>query len=379
TVDTNLLETETAQCFACQAPVTVDEQRSPLYVVGEHCPKCYSQPAESMEPLLAERRKTLRDVVTPLPGAAPYVNRRPVKVPQRYDGYRALDFLDRLLPHKGRDFWRRAIEEGQMTCGDAPVDVDTPVRAGERLDHLLPGTVEPDVDPGILFLYEDSAILVIDKPAPLPMHPGGRFNRNTLSAILERVLGPVVPRAAHRLDANTTGLVILTKSRRFAAAVQPQFERGEVEKAYLARVHGHPEKDCFECKAPISIRPIQGGGRSIDPAGLPAHTRFEVVERHADDTATLSVRPLTGRTHQIRLHLWHLGLPICGDTLYLPGGELGQVQTRGVGDPPLCLHARRLTFTHPKTRRRVTFEADAPAWSRVSPLAQGEAGRLHLG
>ncbi|MEO1367370.1 MAG: pseudouridine synthase, partial [Acidobacteriota bacterium] len=364
TVDATLRETATAQCFACQAPVTVEDQRSPRYAVGEYCPRCYAQPEESMESLLAERRQALRRLVTPLPGSEPYENRRPVKVPQRYDGYPALDFLDQLLPHKGRDFWRRAIEAGQMTRGGAPVQVETAVRAGERLDHVLPGTVEPDVDPGIRFLYEDSAILVVDKPAPLPMHPGGRFNRNTLSGLLEGVLAPLVPRAAHRLDANTTGVVVLSKSRRFAAVVQPQFERGEVEKIYLARVHGHPEADRFESTARISKKPVDGGGRAIDPAaGHSAHTRFEVIGRHPDGTATLAVRPLTGRTHQIRLHLWHLGLPICGDAVYRASGELGRTQTRAVGDPPLCLHHRRIAFTHPKTRERVSFEAAAPPWA----------------
>ncbi|MEM1178446.1 MAG: sulfurtransferase [Acidobacteriota bacterium] len=357
TLDASLSETDTEQCFACQAPVTVEQQASPRYVVGEYCPRCYSQPDEVLETRLAERRERLKEVTAPLPGAQPYTNVRPINVPQRCDRYTALDALDHLLPHKGRAFWRELFQAGHLQRNGAPLAADAEVRAGQRIDHLLPDTVEPDVDPDIEFLFEDSAILVIAKPAPLPMHPGGRFNRNTLSHILGRVLSPAVPRPAHRLDAHTSGVVVFTKSRRYAAALQPQFERGQVEKTYLARVHGHPDSDAFECTAPITKRAIHGGARAIDPAGLPSHTRFEVVTRHQDGTAIVKALPRTGRTHQIRLHLQHLGHPILGDPLY---GPKAPAPANG---PTLCLHAQRLEFVHPKTRERVAFEVPAPTWA----------------
>ena len=365
-VDSSLSETETTQCFACQAALTAELQRSPLYVVGEHCPQCFTQPADAMSKLLLERQEKLRQVATPLPGSEAYVNYRPMNVPQRCDGFTVLDFLDNLHPHKGRDFWQLVCREERMHYKHAPIAADTVVRAGQRLEHVLPGTLEPDVNADIRFLYEDSAIIVIEKPAPLPMHPCGRFNRNTLSHLLEQVYLPLKPRAAHRLDANTSGLVVLTKTRKLASLVQSQFERGEVEKTYLARVHGHPEQDQFDCDASIASEPTQAGGRAIDPAGLCAKTHFEVVARHTDETAIVIARPLTGRTNQIRLHLWHLGFPICGDTIYLPNRERGRVQTRGVDDNPLCLHALRLAFTHPKTRERIEFESTPPPWSEAT-------------
>jgi len=211
--------------------------------------------------------------------------------------------------------------------------------------------------------------LVINKPAPLPIHPSGRFNRNTLQAILQTVYHPQKPRPAHRLDANTTGLVVFTRTRHFAKFVQPQFERGDVEKTYLARVMGHPPQDTFFCDAPIGEEPVNAGARQVDTEnGLPARTEFRVIRRDPDGTALLEARPLTGRTNQIRLHLWHLGFPICGDPVYLPGHALGNRQTLPLGEPPLCLHAWKLTFRHPLTKKATTFEAPTPDWS-FEPLA----------
>jgi RluA family pseudouridine synthase len=196
------------------------------------------------------------------------------------------------------------------------------------------------------------------------MHPCGRFNRNTLQYILGEVYQPQAPRPAHRLDANTTGIVVLSRTRHVAGLLQPQFERGEVEKIYLARVQGHPPQEEFRCDAPITDESGDVGSRDIaTDGGLPARTDFRVIERFPDGTSLLEVVPLTGRTNQIRIHLWHLGWPICGDQTYLPNQALGQTQTHTLHDAPLCLLARQLTFTHPVTGERMTFTAPSPVWS----------------
>jgi len=206
---------------------------------------------------------------------------------------------------------------------------------------------------------------VIEKPAPLPLHPSGRFNRNTLQAILHTVFHPQKPRPAHRLDANTTGIVIFTRTRHFAGQLQPQFARGEVQKTYLVKALSHPTEDSFFCDAPIGTEPGEVGNREVDEAhGLPSRTEFTVLERLADGTSLLEARPLTGRTNQIRVHLWALGYPICGDQVYLPGKQLGEIQTVTVDDLPLCLHAWKLSFTHPLTRQRMTFATAKPEWAR---------------
>jgi RluA family pseudouridine synthase len=218
----------------------------------------------------------------------------------------------------------------------------------------------------VQLLHEDEALVVLNKPAPLPVHPGGRFNRNTLQWLLAEVYHPQKPNAAHRLDANTTGVLLVARTRHFAGQLQPQFARGEVEKVYLVRVQGHPAADAFACDAPISAEPGRAGSREVDDAaGQAARTEFTVRNRFADGTSLLEARPLTGRTNQIRVHLWHLGLPVCGDPAYLPGGQIGGVQTLRLDAPPLCLHSWRLKFRHPLSRELVEFTAPAPAWAEL--------------
>jgi RluA family pseudouridine synthase len=222
------------------------------------------------------------------------------------------------------------------------------------------------VNPDIRLLHEDEAIIVINKPAPLPVHPSGRYNLNTLQSLLQKVYYPQKPRPAHRLDANTTGIVIFSRTRHFAKFLQPQFERGEVEKTYLARVLGNPSETHFFCDVPIGASPVEAGGRTVDPVqGMPSRTEFRVREHLADGTTLLEAIPQTGRTNQIRVHLWHMGMPVFGDPLYQPDQQLSSRQTLSVEDPPLCLHAWKLAFHHPLTHQRIAFETAVPSWAEL--------------
>ena len=212
-------------------------------------------------------------------------------------------------------------------------------------------------------LHEDEALIVLNKPAPLPMHSNGRFFRNTLQHILNVVYYPQKPHPAHRLDANTTGLVLVTRTRHFASRLQSQFERGLVEKIYLVRVHGTPPEERFSCAAPISDTVGRLGARKIDfENGLESLTNFVVRQKISDGTTLLEARPLTGRPNQIRLHCAHLGFPVCGDATYLAGGKIGGTQTLDVADAPLCLHAWKISFTHPQSKQPMEFTAPPPAW-----------------
>jgi RluA family pseudouridine synthase len=182
--------------------------------------------------------------------------------------------------------------------------------------------------------------------------------------VLDALYAPQKLRPSHRLDANTTGVLVIARSPYAAKKVQTQFARAEVDKRYLVQVHGHPVDDEFSCDAPISLQAGEMGSRFIDTEnGQLSQTRFRLMRRNSDGTAFLEAQPLTGRTNQIRVHLWHLGFPVLGDSVYLPDHELGDRQTLEIDSPPMCLHAWRLTLKHPLQREYVTFTARPPAWA----------------
>ncbi|MEZ6059811.1 MAG: sulfurtransferase [Planctomycetaceae bacterium] len=386
-VDPNLQETDYGLCYVCQEVVSPEDQQSEKYVPGESCPRCYREPDEQLQERLAQRNQQLRQIADPLPGSQPYFNRRPLNVPERFTGQSLIDFLCSWHPQVSRDVWLEKIAASQIVPGprygrrkrrkksaeeSLPLSPDRPVRGGERFEHLLPGTVEPDVDPSVEILFEDRDFIVVNKPAPLPLHPSGRFHRNTLHFILNELYRPERPLLVHRLDANTSGVLVLCRRRAVAKIIQPQFEQRAVRKTYLARVIGHPPDDAFECAAAVSDSPSDNGIRTIDPTnGLAAVTRFKVLHRFSDGTSLLEVTPETGRTNQIRIHLWHLGFPIVGDPTYLPASGLGENITLNVGSPPMCLHASAISLHDPTGNQR-QFRAADPAWAAHDALRQPE-------
>ena len=358
-VDPSLQETSNANCFVCLTPLTAEEQQDVRYVKGVSCVYCFQSSDDRMRESIAARHAAIAKVCDPLPGAEPYIHYRPLKVPAKYAGKTVREFLSLALKHVPDAEWETEFACGRICAADRqPVDPNTRVSAGERYFHQSTLQSEPPINPQIRILYEDEVIVVLEKPAPLPVHPCGRFNRNTLQSILEKVYAPQKPHPAHRLDANTTGLLVVARTKRFASLLQPQFATGEVEKRYLALVHGHPAQDVFDCDLALSEETEHAGARRASDTGLASRTEFRVLKRNSDGTALIEARPITGRTNQIRIHLWELGFPIVGDQLYLPGKRLGNIQTGAVEDAPLCLPAKSLSFLHPLTRERVTFESE---------------------
>ena len=364
-LDPELRETETVQCYVCQNTLTREDSASAKYVPGRSCPHCFESEADAMARVIAKRHAAIHTLANPLPGSQPYENRRPIKVTAKFHGHRLIDFLEGLKTICDREEWLKICAADRVLFNDRPLRSEDELNAGQVLMLINPMKVEPEVNAAIRILHEDDAIVAVNKPAPLPMHPSGRFNRNTLQHFLDEVYRPLRVRPAHRLDANTSGIVVCAKTRAVARGLQPQFESGEAKKGYLARILGEPESDAFDCDAAISREPGEVGARVVDGNGFPARTEFEVRERLDDGTTLLNVNPLTGRTNQIRVHLWHLGMPVCGDPLYLPGGQLGGRQTLQTDDPPLCLHAATLEIRHPTTGEETRFEAPAPAWAQA--------------
>jgi RluA family pseudouridine synthase len=364
-VDPALQETESTQCFQCQTPLSAEDQQDIRYVVNESCPYCFKESAHKIEESIARRQEAIARITSPLPGSRPYENLRPFNIPSACDGMPLAEALARLVVPVSREAWIDACESGRvLNANHERVHPAQVVYGGQRYLHKLGEITEPDVNADIKILHEDEAIVVLNKPAPLPVHPGGRYNRNTLRHILHEVYHPQKPRQAHRLDASTSGVIVYARTKHFAGLLQPQFTQGEVGKVYLVRVQGHPGQSVFYCDAPIAGDSSEMGARKIDPVqGRAARTDFTVLQRRQDGTALLEARPITGRTNQIRLHLAHLGWPVCGDQAYLEGGQHGDTQTLSIHDAPLCLHSSRICFVHPLTRERVEFTAPAPGWA----------------
>ena len=365
-VDPALCESDHAICFVCLAPLDLTDQEDPRHVRGKSCPHCFKSEPELLAGRIAAREDALKRVSDPLPGSVPQENRRPVNIPAEHDGRALLDVLIALFPQISAEEWERRCDEGRfVNYGGLVRRKDHMVRAGERVVQVFPPDVEPPVSTDIRVIYEDEALIVVRKPAPLPMHASGRFHRNTLQYLMNLACEPPhIPRPVHRLDANTTGIVLFARTRHFCRVLQRQFLDGLVDKRYLVRVIGHPENDGFFSEAPISVAPQALGTHAVDEEdGQPARTDFQVIERRADGTALLEAVLGTGRTNQIRIHLWHAGHPVVGDPAYLPGGLLGDTQTLDTEAPPLQLHAWKLSFKHPRTNEPMHFETERPDWA----------------
>ncbi len=313
-----------------------------------------------------------------------------MRVRQSQTGLPLIQFLREFHPPTPHANWLDWIDRGEITLDGRKVSSDMIVRAGERYLHVMPDYVEPEVNVGIKILYEDESLLVVDKPAPLPVHPSGRFNRNTLTKLLEQVYPNEFLRIAHRLDANTTGVVVFCRTAAAAALVQPQFEQRHVEKQYLARVRGHVPWQETRCDLEIGdARHFGGrntsGARIVHEDGQPAETLFRCLDRFADGTSLLQVTPITGRTNQIRVHAATMGFPLVGDPFYaqLPSKPTGprnpRTQTLRIDQPVMCLHAWRIGLIHPDVLRQVdsedatdwkpilqTFESPLPTWAERS-------------
>ncbi|MET0282741.1 MAG: sulfurtransferase [Steroidobacteraceae bacterium] len=366
-VDPALRESDAAQCFKCLSPLTAEEQRDARYVPGRSCPWCYRSEAEQAAENLRSRNRAIRAAVDPLPGSVPAETFRPLRVPQECDGLPVLETFARLVAHLPPSYWEAECRAGNLLDSrHQAIEPAQAVHAGDRLLHRMAYTTEPVVNADVVVLHEDEALIVLHKPAPLPMHAGGRYTRNTLQQILNTVYRPQKPRPAHRLDANTTGLVIVARSRHFAGRLQSQFAEGRVRKVYLARVQGHPATDELQCHVPIGRQVQACGTRAADAgAGAAASTLFIVRERSPDGTSLLEARPLTGRTNQIRIHCAHLGFPVVGDAAY--GKECAAPrQTLDVGEAPLCLHAWQIEFPHPVSGAMMSFTAAPPAWASMA-------------
>lgn len=269
---------------------------------------------------------------------------------------------------------QRAIEAGAVLVDGEPKPKSHRLRGGERIEAELPerGALEPEPG-GVPVRYEDEHLLVVAKPPGLVTHPTASRRTGTL---VNRLLGMGVPLSSgsdpdrpgivHRLDAGTSGLMLVAKSDAAHEGLVNLLARRAVEREYLALVRGVADHDDFAVEAPLErrgarVRVRRGGGAE-------AETRFSVLER-LEGATLLSARPRTGRTHQIRVHLSSIGHPILGDGAYGGGGD--DAKRLGLARP--FLHARRLAFAHPVTGEGIEVEEPLPEDLRVA-LSRARGG-----
>jgi len=296
-----------------------------------------------------------------------------LNIPGRFDGSCLLECVCQLHPHIRPGQWLHWFDQGHILQYGLPVRPERKVRGGEQFVHRFPATVEPAIATDLRVLVEDQSLLVLHKPAPMPVHPSGRFNRNTLVSVLRNVYDDGSIHLVHRLDANTTGVLLIARTKPAATNLRQQFQSATVSKTYLTRCHGHPQDDRFECNAPISRSRSKAGCRITAADGLPAKTLFRVARRCQDGTSIVEAQPVTGRTNQIRIHLWQLQLPIVGDPSYRTGGETAAMQTLRPGDPPMCLHAWSIELQHPATGRSVQYLSPPPEWFRDEKRSRNDS------
>lgn len=301
---------------------------------------------------------------------------RSIPAPESAVGQRLDRFLAQLGELGTRSQVQRLIDGERVKLNGKAVKAGAMLRDGDVIlvDVEGEGAAEDEIDAGrrgpqaeniaLDVLHEDEDLLVLHKPAGLVVHPApGHWGGTLVSALLHHWRGPrpgldeLRPGIVHRLDRETSGVLVIGKTPEVVAALSAQFKSREVEKEYLAVVWRCPRPSRGVIDKPIGRHPRRRQRMSIRESGRASVTHYEVTENFVD-LALLRLRPETGRTHQIRVHLAAVGHPILGDKVY--GRE------RNVGDPVLrdfprhALHAARLAFTHPGSGERLSFTAPLP-------------------
>lgn len=307
-----------------------------------------------------------------------------VVVPVDAAGKRLDAFLAARFSSHSRVQLRRAIVAGGVLVDGRHAKVAYRLNAGQRITVSLPEiprtTPEPEDIP-LDVLYEDDHLVAINKPPGMVVHPSKGHWSGTLTAALafhfqtlSSAGGPTRPGIVHRLDRDTSGVIVIAKSDQIHLALAAQFEARTTQKEYFALVAGVPDLDRDWIEQPIGAHPHHREKMAIradHPTSRHAATFFEVSERFRGFSA-VHVTPKTGRTHQIRVHLAHVGCPVLCDRLYGGRAQLTLGDLAGSDDPQTvltrqALHAMRLGIEHPANGKSMTFEA---------PLPQDLAGAL---
>jgi len=288
-----------------------------------------------------------------------------------FAGQRIDNFLLTRLKGAPRSLIYRILRSGEVRVNKGRIKPEYRLKAGDqlRLPPLrLPAPDEPPaLAKGLLerleaaIIHEDSGLIALNKPCGIAVHGGSGLNYGVIEALRQLRPDCKALELVHRLDRDTSGLLLIAKKRSLLRhlhqALRGELADGQVDKRYLALVQGHFPASLKQIDAPLLKNTLRSGERmvQVQSEGKPALTRFSVVQRFADLATLVEARPITGRTHQIRVHAQHAGHPIAGDDKY--GDALFTAQIRALGGKRLFLHAHQLRLPLPQGG---TLELKAP-------------------
>ncbi|MCK4376110.1 MAG: RluA family pseudouridine synthase [Candidatus Brocadiae bacterium] len=317
--------------------------------------------------------------VHPPRGEEVEVRRYEFEVAGRHEGRRLDAYLAGRFPDYSRTFIQELIKNRHITVNGRPVRPSYSPSRGDTVVALVPMRRHEEVPPEdipLQVLFEDRWLVVVNKPPDLVVHPSRGHQTGTLvNALVHRfqhlsgLRGPLKPGIVHRLDRDTSGVILVIKDEAVHEKIARQFEHRQVTKEYVAVCEGRLELDSDLIDAPIGSDPRAREKMAVrQSAGRPARTVYQVVERIGPFTIVRCF-PQTGRTHQIRVHLQFIGHPIVADSLYGRRDAVYLSDLTGGEHPPeeepllhrQALHARRLTIRHPVRQEQMTFEAPMPA------------------
>ena len=302
-----------------------------------------------------------------------------VTVDENHNGQRIDNFLLSFLKGVPRSLIYRIVRKGEVRVNKGRAKPELKLKTGDVV--RIPPVELPDAEAptqassGLLevlaqrIVYENDSLLIIDKPAGLAVHGGSGVKLGLIESLRQMRPQEKMLELVHRLDRDTSGLILIAKKRSALVALHGDLRDGRVDKRYLAVVHGNWPAKITEIDAPLLKNEQLGGERyvKVSSQGKPSKTGFEVLEKKAG-FSLIEAKPYTGRTHQIRVHAKHAGFCLASDEKYASPEQVAQA--KGLGFRRLCLHAHQLTFALPGEGGKITVTAPLPddielAWDNL--------------
>ncbi len=289
-----------------------------------------------------------------------------IKVNEENVGKRIDSFIPMVQEDISRSMVQKLIEQKNIKVNGKETKHSYKLKLNDEIEIFVPEAKEINLkaqDIPLNVIYEDNDIIVINKPKGMVVHPAnGNPDGTLVNAVMNKckdslsgIGGEIRPGIVHRLDKDTSGAIIVAKNDKAHIALSEQLKNHEVKKTYLALVRGIIKENEATINMPIARSKKDRKKMDVDKDGKEAITHFKVLERYKNKYTLLQINLETGRTHQIRVHLSHIGYPIIGDEVYSNGKNEWNVSGQ-------CLHAWKLEFIHPITGEKISLEAEIPEY-----------------